>query len=245
MRITALIAAVAFLPALAAADSFDTGLGKVARTVEVEADGHLLITGVGVGNVARTGQVSATLTVDGERCARSIAHGTGRLHAMTSCLIAVKAGDRPEIELTEAHDYGFSRRSTLSTRMIADPTAPVTPLGQAQAEREASFTIEVAEDTPVAVAGLVDIAWGSCEDCPAGRTGIGSIEAVHDAGGEGWQTCFSETFNRFEEPANKLGCTFTAPAGRAVTVHMLLHTADGASIGRAILSAMTEGAPSS
>jgi hypothetical protein len=237
MRIAIAAAALACAPALVSAQTFDFGLKRVDRTVTIAEDGHLLVTGVARAGLRSDGEVGAVLTIDGEECARSTARdATGVATATASCLVPVKAGATHRVRLVETNLAGVSRRSSLTTDMIADPTALNVPLGQATGQKEAMVSIETAVETPVTVKATVDVIFGACEDCPSGRTGIGSIEAVYDLG-EGWQTCFNQPFNRLSVLPDRQTCEFTVPAGRRARVVMSAIAAEGASIGRAILGA--------
>lgn len=238
MRTAAAVTIAVLAPALASAQTFDYGLGSVERTVEVEQDGHLLITGVARASLRRDGDVSAVLSIDGEPCARSTNTGEGLVVATTSCLVPVEAGATHTFRLVETDRRGVSRRSSLTVDPVTDPTAINATLGQASGREEASMSILSAAETTVEVIATVDVVFGACEgdDCPSGRAGFGSLEAVYDVG-EGWQTCFTHAFNTFAAIPDQKTCSFTLPAGREARVAMTARAAGGATIGRALIGA--------
>ncbi|MGF1553304.1 MAG: hypothetical protein ACFBWO_12540 [Paracoccaceae bacterium] len=231
------LTALAATPAVA--DTFDFGLRSVETTVEVERDGHMLVTGVARAGLRRGGEVGAVLSIDGEECVRSVAVDREAVSAATaSCLLPVTAGDTHVVRLVEPNLRGVSRRSTLTTTMVEDPTALNAPLGSATGQGRASLAIEASVELPVEINATVDVIFGRCEyeTCPGGRRGIGSIEAVYDIG-EGWQECFSQAFNRFTPLPDVHVCSFTVPAGQRAVVTMSSAAADGARIGRSLIGA--------
>lgn len=235
MRFPLICAAAMAIAAPAAAETYATGLGTISDRLTVEGGGAVMITGSAVAELASGGSVTATVLVDGAPCARSIRDGVaGIAMAKASCLFAAEAGRTHVVELVESHEAGSSRRSTLRTRLVADPLIPGTLLGEASGNRLAGASVDAGIALAIAVSGSAEIEFADAPGSLTGRSGVGSLEAVSRRG-EAVELCFEGAFNQFREPPARMSCTVAAAEGERVEIGLAAPVGGGARVAGARL----------